>query len=172
LIEIRPETPADHEGVFAIQAAAFGRPNEARLVALLRTSVNPQLSLVAELEGRLAGHVFFSPLRIEGTGTAPPVGGLAPVAVEPALQRRGVGSALIREGLARAAALGWRAIFLVGNPDYYSRFGFVPAAPLGLRYRSAAFDRAFQVIELEPGALRGCAGLVHYPEAFAQTGTD
>jgi putative acetyltransferase len=169
-LEIRPERTSDHERVFAIQAAAFGRPNEARLVSALRGSVHPSLSLVAELDGRLAGHVFFSPLSIEGG--SPPVGGLAPVGVDPELQRRGVGSALIREGLRRSVEVGWRAIFLLGNPAYYARFGFVLAAPLGFHYRDAGFDAAFQVIELEPGALRSSRGLVHFPEAFALTGTD
>ncbi len=172
MIEIRPEADQDHEHVFAIHAAAFGRPSEARLVAALRGKQIPQLSLVAALDGRLAGHVLFSPLRIEGVGGSPPVGGLAPLGVDPAVQRRGVGSALIREGLVRAAEVGWLAVFLLGDPGYYARFGFVLAAPLGLRYRSEAYDRAFQVIELSPGALRGCRGLVHYPEAFAETGTD
>ncbi len=91
--------------------------------------------------------------------------------VLPELQRRGIGSALVREGLHQCVDLGWHAVFLLGDPAYYSRFGFVLAAPLGVRYRHESFDPAFQVRELAPGALQGCAGWAHYHEAFDQTGT-
>jgi putative acetyltransferase len=90
------------------------------------------------------------------------------VGVHPHAQRQGVGTALIRAGLRRCSAMGWQAVFLVGDPAYYSRFGFVLAAPMGLRYQSQAFDSAFQVLELTPGALAGCRGLVLYHEAFAR----
>ncbi len=168
---IRHEKPSDFAAVFAVQEAAFGRPNEARLVELLRSGVHPQLSLVAELDSRVVGHVFFSPMRIESARPAPPVGGLAPVGVLPELHRRGIGSALIREGLRQCVDFGWRAVFLLGDPAYYSRFGFVLAAPLGVRYRHESFDPAFQVLELAPGALDRCEGWAHYHEAFDETET-
>jgi putative acetyltransferase len=168
---IRVEEPWDFAAVFATHEAAFARPNEARLVELLRSGTHPRLSLVAELDSRVVGHVFFSPMRIESSRSAPPVGGLAPVGVLPELQRRGIGSTLIREGLHQCVDLGWRAVFLLGDPAYYSRFGFVLAAPLGVRYRHERFDPAFQVLELSLGALRGCEGWAHYHEAFDATGT-
>ena len=162
---IRLELPAAHADVDAIVEAAFGRADEARLVAALRESVEPRVSLVAEV----SGHVFFSPVRIEPeSANAPAVCGLAPLAVRPGLQRQGIGAALVREGLERCADLGWRAVFVLGDPAYYSRFGFVLAAPLGFRYESEAFDSAFQVLELAPGCLAGRAGRVHYDEAFTR----
>lgn len=167
-LAIRAEKESDHERVAAIQEAAFGQTAEAELVAALRESARPRLSLVAELAGERVGHVFFSPVAIEGPGAAPPVAGLAPLAVAPEWQGRGAGSALVRAGLSACVPLGWQAVFLLGDPGYYGRFGFEPAPPRGLRYESEAFDRGFQVRELVPGALEGCTGWVRYHEAFAR----
>jgi putative acetyltransferase len=166
-MRIRPEEPGDRERVFAVEAAAFERPLEARLVEALRACARPTLSLVAELDGELVGHVFFSPVSIEGVAGAPACAGLGPLAVLPARQGRGVGSALVREGLRRCPILGWKAVFLLGEPAYYARFAFVLAAARGLHYESHEFDGASQVIELEAEALRGCRGFVRYHEAFA-----
>jgi putative acetyltransferase len=165
---VRDERPEDAPRVFAVQRAAFGREAEARLVDALRRTVQPRLSLVAEAEGELVGHVFLSPVTIEGAAGAPACAGLAPLGVLPARQGCGAGSALVREGLARAPARGWRAVFLLGDPAYYARFGFRLAAPRGLHYESDAFDAAFQVRELAPGALAGVRGFVRYPAAFAE----
>ena len=149
------------------QKLLFGGPDEARLVDALRGSVAPALSLVAERDGRLVGHAFFSPVTIEGPRPGPPACALGPIGVHPARQGDGIGSALMRAGLDRAPALGWRAVFLLGSPDYYGRFGFTLAAPRGLRYQSTAFDAGFQVLELEAGALDAVTGFVRYPSAFA-----
>jgi len=165
---IREEAPPDYADVDRVQEAAFGSPGEAELVRILRESVHPQLSLVAELRGVVVGHIFFSPVSIEGAVSSPSVAGLAPLAVAPETQRQGAGSALVRAGLRACVPLGWHAVFLLGDPEYYSRFGFVLAAPLGLRYESESFDSAFQVIEIVPGALSACAGWVRYHEAFAK----
>ena len=165
--EIREERSSDHAEVDAIQRAAFGGPGEAELVAVLREAANPQLSLVAERGGEIVGHVFFSPIEIEGPETSPPCAGLAPLAVLPERQSEGAGSALVRAGLCESAALGWQAVFLLGDPAYYERFGFHLAAPHGLHYESEVFDSAFQVLELVPGCLSGCRGWVRYHSAFA-----
>jgi putative acetyltransferase len=167
VIHVRDERASDRTPVFAIQSAAFRRANEARLVDALRAQADPKISLVAERDGRVVGHVFVSPVAVDPNACVP-AGGLGPVGVEPALQGEGVGSALVRAALARAPDLGWRAVFLLGNPRYYARFGFELAAPRGLHYRSADFDRAFQVIELVPGALQDAKGLVHFHRAFAE----
>jgi putative acetyltransferase len=164
---VRPEAPADHERVQEVHEAAFGRPDEARLVEALRRSERPTLSLVAEWAGRVEGHVFLSPVAIEGAADAPPAAGLAPLGVAPAVQGRGVGGALMRAALSRAPSLGWRAVFLLGDPGYYARFGFVLAAPRGFHYESPAFDSAFQMRELAPAALSGLGGFVRYADAFA-----
>jgi len=171
VIAIREEGSADCPAVGLVHRAAFGRANEADLVDALRRSARPQLSLVAEQDGRVCGHVFFSPLRIASDAPAPPAAGLAPLGVLPAFQGRGVGAALVEGGLERCRALGWKAVFLIGDPDYYGRFGFALAAPLGFRYRSEHFDPVLQVFELEPGSLAGRGGAVHYHPAFEASGT-
>ena len=170
-LPIRPETPRDRTRVYALQQAAFGRRAEADLVDALRASVQPQVSLVAEIDAEIVGHVFFSPVSIGAPGAGgPPAAALAPIGVLPAHQGRGIGSALVRRGLADCAALGFRAVFLVGDPAYYGRLGFELAAPRGLHYVSSGFDPAFQVCELERGALAGWRGFVEFPAAFAALG--
>jgi putative acetyltransferase len=171
MLTIRSEVPADRDRVFAVESAAFAQRNEAELVDSLRRSTDPQLSLVATLADEIVGHVFFSPVVIESQRAATPAAALGPVAVEPARQRTGVGSALVRAGLERCSDHGWHAVFLVGNPAYYSRFGFVPAAPLGFHYGDPRFDPVFQVVELKAGALAGCRGRVHFHSAFAAAET-
>ncbi len=170
MIHVRDERASDQARVFAIQSAAFGRDGEARLVDALRAAAHPRISLVAERDGVVVGHVFVSPVTVDPDGGVP-AGGLAPLAVAPAEQGHGVGGALVRAALARSPALGWRAVFLLGDPRYYTRFGFTLAGPLGLHYRSAVFDRGFQVAVLADDALRGAGGLVHFHAAFEQTGT-
>ncbi len=154
--------------VWTVHEAAFARPAEAKLVARLRQEARPCVSLVAESAGRVIGHVFFSPVTIEGGRPGVGAGGLAPVGVLPGEQGRGAGGALIRAGIEASRALGWQLLFVLGNPVYYGRFGFVLAAPHGLHYESHAFDAAFQVQELAPGALAGVTGFVRYPAAFAE----
>jgi len=169
-IRVRDEQPGDTARVHAVQSAAFGRPAEADLVTALRTAADPALSLVAELAGDVVGHVFFSPVRLaERPDLA--VAGLAPIGVLPELQGRGIGGQLVRSGLERCRELGWCAIFLVGDPGYYARFGFALAAPQGFRYRSPDFDAALQVLELIPGALQGCRGELRYLDVFDATET-
>lgn len=165
-VTIRPETEPDHRSVDILHEAAFGRPDESRLVQRLRSAVRPRLSLVATEADRVVGHVFFSPVRIEGVKEAPSCAGLAPVSVAPEAQGRGIGGALIRAGLAACPALGWEAVFLLGDPLYYARFGFELSAPIGLQYESEAFDSAFQVLETIRGSLDGCRGWVRFHEAF------
>jgi putative acetyltransferase len=150
--------------VRAVQSAAFGRGDEADLVDALRRQASPSLSLVAEVAGRVVGHVFFSPVAIEGHGEVR-AAGLAPLAVDPELQGRGLGSALVRAGLRACPRHGWLAVFLLGDPGYYARFGFEPAAPRGFQFQPGR-DRGFQLIELLPGALAGHSGRVRYHEAF------
>lgn len=168
--EIREETPRDHAEVDRIHEAAFGRRAEAQLVRSLRATARPQLSLLAVLEEEPVGHVFFSPVSVEGAGAG--LAGLAPLAVAPARQGLGAGSALVRAGLDACPARGFQAVFVLGDPAYYARFGFTPAAAAGLHYgsgaESEALAAAFQVLELAAGVLSGCRGRVRYLDAFAK----
>jgi putative acetyltransferase len=154
-----------------VHEAAFERPDEAKLVARLRREARPCVSLVAEAAGRVIGHVFVSPVTIEGAPPdAPAAGGLAPVGVLPDAQGRGIGGALIRAGIEASRTLGWELLFLLGNPAYYGRFGFELAAPHGLHYESHAFDVAFLVQERAAGARARARGWVRYHPAFAELG--
>ncbi len=163
---IRDEASGDYAGVAALVTAAFGQPDEARLVAALRGQEGVT-SLVLERAGDLLGHLLFSPVRVQpDDGPAWPAMALAPVAITPRHQGRGLGSQLIEAGLDRLRAAGHDVCVLLGHPDYYPRFGFRPAPPLGLTCRWEVPDPVFQVLALQPGSLAGRTGRVHYHPAF------
>lgn len=153
MVEIRPEESADQQSVLAVHAAAFADHGcvVANLAKALRELVTPTagLSLVAEINGRLIGHVMFTPSLLDAPGRLVSVDVLSPLAVSPAHQRRGIGGSLIEAGVAILATRGVPAIFLEGDPGYYSRFGFQPAGPLGFRRPSLRIPQpAFQVLRL------------------------
>jgi putative acetyltransferase len=167
-IRVRAESPRDRSGVRDVLVGAFPTPAEADLVDSLRGRTQPQIALVAEQgAGRVVGHVLFTPVEILPDSGPSQVLGLAPLAVAPGFQRRGVGAALVEAGLAACRAAGARAVVVLGHPAYYPRFGFRPAWDLGLYYVMRGPNPAFRVRELEPGALRGRAGEVRYHAAFA-----
>ncbi|RAK70180.1 GNAT family N-acetyltransferase [Hymenobacter edaphi] len=169
---IRPETPADFPAVTALLRAAFAGPGEARLVERLRQGPGyaPALALVATLAGEVVGHILLTPISIEPAagGSSTPSLALAPVAVQPAQQRRGIGAALVEAGLTAGRARGHGSVILLGHPEYYPRFGFAPASLWGIRAPFEVPDAAFMALELRPGALARAAGTVRYPAAFAQ----
>ncbi len=166
-IRIRPEEPDDRDRVYEILVAAFGGRAEAELVERLRGRVSPEISLVAELGGQVVGHVYFSPVQV---GEPPRSAvGLAPVAVDPGCQRRGIGSALCQRGLEACLDLDEPVVFVLGHADYYPRFGFEPALARGLYYKSEAFAGSFFVAELSEGALSGYEGEVRYHAAFDES---
>jgi putative acetyltransferase len=166
---VRADRPSDAREVWTVHEAAFDRPDEARLAARLRQEASPLVSQVAEQAGRVIGHVLFSPVRLDSERERPTVaaGALGPVGVLPDAQGHGAGAALIRAGIEACRTLDWRILFVLGDPAYYARFGFGLAAPRGLHYASHAFDAAFQVQELAPGALAGVEGWVRYHAAFS-----
>jgi putative acetyltransferase len=163
---IRDERPTDLGAIRAVNLAAFDRREEADLVDALRMRAAPIVSMVAEVEGAIAGHIMFSPVTIEGRVDAG-IMGLAPMAVVPARQRRGIGSALVRAGLERCREIGCRALVVLGHAAYYPRFGFVPASRFGIRCEYDVRDDVFMAIELAPGALGRTGGVVRYHAAFA-----
>jgi putative acetyltransferase len=162
---VRPERPGDEAAIHEVNESAFGRPEEARLVDALRVQARPILSLVAEAHGDIAGNVVFTPVTLEGFPDL--LLGLAPMAVRPELQRRGVGSALARAGVAACRSLGAVALVVLGHPEYYPKLGFMPAHRFGLRCEYEAPPEAFMALELHPGALAGVSGTVRYHPAFA-----
>jgi putative acetyltransferase len=164
---IRSERPEDAAAIATIHERAFGQPAEARLVAALRAAGALAVSLVGEREGRLVGHVAFSPVSVrDGPGPAWEAIGLGPVGVLPDQQRTGVGAALVRAGLAACRARRQLVVLVLGHASYYPRFGFRPAAPEGLRWEHG-HDESFFVLELAPGALAGRRGVVRYRPEFA-----
>jgi len=171
MITVRPETTDDHTAIHDVNALAFGREIEAKLVEALRRLPDfiPELSLVAVEAGRVVGHILFSPMVIETKEGAVPALTLAPLAVRPEFQNQGIGSELVRDGLERCRRLGHEIVVVVGHPEYYPRFGFSPARARGLEAPFPVPDEAFLALELVPGALDGVAGTVKFPPPFSDT---
>ncbi len=163
-MRIRPEAPADVDAIRAVNVAAFESPAEAALVDALRGIAYPYLSLVAEDDGAIVGHILFTPVQVPNVTTL--VVGLAPMAVLPGRQRAGIGSALVRAGLDGCRALNASAAIVLGHPEYYPRFGFVPAERFGLMSEYDVPADAFMALELQPGALASATGIVKYHPAF------
>lgn len=131
-MEIRPETSDDIPAVRRVHEAAFERPDEADIVDRLRDRAARYLALVAVSEGEIVGHIAFSPVIMSPPHPSLSALGLAPMAVLPAHQQRGVGATLVREGLEACRDTGTDAVFVLGHPDYYPRFGFESAAARGI----------------------------------------
>ena len=165
MIGIRTESPEDHPWIYDLITRAFGRNDEARLVEALRSEGGLMFSLVAEAHGRLIGHIAFSTLPLEtGDGTIV-AAALAPMAVSPEWQRRGVGSALIQRGLTMCREKNVPAAVVVGEPAYYERFGFTAEA--AARLIAPFSGESFQALELVEGSLDRLGwARVRYPKPF------
>jgi putative acetyltransferase len=157
-IVIRDEPGRDHAAVSEVHRRAFPGETEARLVADLRRSRDVVISLVAERQEEIFGHLLFSRLKARMRALA-----LAPVGVRPEAQNQGVGSALIRAGLERAARDRCAGVFVLGAPDYYERFGFSVEA--ARRYTCAYSGEYFMMKRLAPGPLPP-RGRLLYPAPF------
>lgn len=167
-IRIRPEVATDRGAVHAINAAAFEQEAEAQLVDRLRETAEPLISLVAEIEGQVVGHILFSGVSITGENGVWAAIGLAPMAVEPSHQRDGIGSALVISGLKACRAEGHEIVVVLGHPKYYPRFGFERASTHGIRWEIEVPDEVFMVLELVPDALEGTTGVVRYHPEFGR----
>ena len=167
-MNVRPEAPPDREAIRGVHEEAFPTSSEARLVDALREAGHLWLSLVAEEEEEgVVGHVAFSPVSMAGAKDGV---GLGPVAVQPAFQQRGIGHLLIRKGLAICRRSNRGFVVVLGDPRYYSRFGFTPASDWKLRDEYGG-GHAFQALELRPGAIPDGGGLVYYSPEFAAAAT-
>jgi putative acetyltransferase len=164
---IREEGSSDIESIRGVNIAVFERCAEANLVDGLRHSAAPLISLVAEDEGNVVGHVLFSPVTVVGGMSGPNLMGLAPMAVVPGRQRQGIGSRLVQEGLERCRRANVGAVVVLGHAEYYPRFGFVPASRVSLRCEYDVPDDVFMVRELHDGALKDVTGVIRYHPLFA-----
>jgi len=168
-LALRPETPDDLPGIRAVEEASFAHHNEADLVDLCRQRGKTALSLAAILEGQVVGHVLFTPVTLDPAHPGWRGLGIGPIAVLPEFQRTGIGSRLMRAGLEHVRRLDYGSVVLLGDPAYYSRFGFTPGRAFGLSSDYGDGDE-FQVLELRPGALTGVRGRVKYIPEFEETG--
>ncbi len=159
---IRPEEPADRSAVCAVIEAAFPTPAEAQLVDQLRADGDAEISLVAVDDDVVVGHVMFSRMTAEFRAL-----GLGPVAVLPTRQRSGVGSLLVKRGLARAGADRWKMVFVLGDPAYYRRFGFDPTLASG--FASPYAGPHLMALGLARPLPR-LSGKIDYAPAFAALG--
>ena len=165
-MRIRAEHRADRPAVRALVESAFGQAVEADLVAALRRQATPLISLVAEDQQAITGHILFSPVELTGHPELSLMG-LAPMAVSPDRQRGGIGSALVRAGLEECRRLGRGAVVVLGHPQYYPRFGFQPTRRYSITSEYDVPAEVFMLLELEPGYLRGARGTIRYHPAFA-----
>jgi putative acetyltransferase len=166
-ITIRLERPEDSAAVISINDRAFAGTDESGLVEAIKQSGRPVISLIACFDDTPAGHIFFSPVQILSEGPMIATLALAPMAVLPAFQRRGIGTLLVEAGLKECARLGCQVVVVVGHPTFYSRFGFCPADRMGLQSIYSSAGDAFMAIELSKAVLAGRTWFVEYPVEFA-----
>jgi predicted N-acetyltransferase YhbS len=168
-IKIRQEVNKDYKRVYEITKLAFGQEKESKLIEKVRKGPNfvPELSLVAEKDNEIVGHILFSKMKIVGESEYETLM-LAPLAVIPELQKQGIGGKLIKKGIEKAIELGFDSIIVVGHKDYYPKFGFQKASKWGIKCPFEVPDGAFMAIELTENALENKAGVVQFPEEFME----
>ena len=170
MLVVREETQSDISAIRKVNEKAFKGPTEAHLVDLLREVNKATVSLVAEHNGKLVGHILFSPIGFELNPKNMRGLGLAPLAVLPKYQRRGIGSSLVARGLEKSREKGYTIIVVLGNASYYTRFGFKCASLYNLS-NEYNVDENFMAIELKEDALSSVKGLVKYQPEFRLAAT-
>ncbi len=172
----RKENTFDHNWVIELTEKAFesleiSDHNEGKLVDKLRKAPTfiEELSLVAELNGQVVGHILFTPIIIDNGEQQFQSLVLAPVSVLPEFQKQGIGGQLFRAGHQKALELGFQSVILIGHPEYYPRFGYKPASIWGIKTQiPLPSDDVFMAVELTDGALTGVSGMVVFPPEFGE----
>jgi len=165
LISLRPATPEDYPAIRGVVERAFGQRNEANLVEALRANGRVLLELVAESGASVVGHVLYTHLPLVGQGYTIHAAALAPLSVDPPFQNRGIGGALIKMGSALLSHEPVQVIVVLGDPAYYTRFGF-SSEDAALLSHPFPPGPHFLVLELEPGVLCNSPARAQYPPEF------
>ena len=160
------ERPEDADEVCRVNEQAFGGKMEPELVNSLRNHNAVVLSLVAEQDDRIVGHILFSPMTVESENSSFEILTLSPLAVLPEYQRKEIGSRLVKTGLEECRKLGHEIVTVLGYAEYYPRFGFVPAGKKGIGCEFEAPEEAWMILELKQGALAGRTGTAKFHSVF------
>ena len=167
-MNIRTESAEDQNAIRGVNQGAFETGAEAEIVDNLRASGDLVLSLVAEENGEVIGHIAFSKMTMVDKPEASGLVGLAPMAVAPGEQRKGVGKKLVQEGIKQLTAAGMEAIFVLGHPEYYPKFGFKPSGTtFGIKSQFDVPDEVFMALELKAQTLADLGGVVAYSKVFS-----
>ncbi len=164
---IRKETKEDYKSIYEVNKKAFNQNDESELIQRIRTSKYfiAELSLVAEENGKIIGHILFSKIKIIGEKEYESLS-LAPMSVLPKFQKQGIGEKLVKKGLKKAKNLGFDSVIVIGHKDYYPRFGFEKASKWNIKCSFEVPDDAFMAFELKVGALENKSGTVQFPKEF------
>lgn len=165
-MKIRKENSKEIDQVYEINRKAFETETEAKLVDNLRKSGIPVISLVAELNGKLVGHILFTPMTMDNNEIR--IAALAPMAVLPEYQNKGIGSALVKKGLELCKEENYQAVAVLGHPHYYPKFGFVPSTRYDLISEYDVPKEVFMVKELVVSSLAKINGVLKYHEEFGK----
>lgn len=165
-MNIREEQPSDIEKIWEVNSEAFEMEAEANLVNALRSSGCTYVSLVAETENKIVGHILFTPVELSGNENKLKIMGLAPMAVLSQYQNKGIGSKLVKAGLEYCQSLDYDAVVVLGHPNYYPKFGFVPSVKYGIKSEYEVPDEVFMMLELVSESLNDHEGVIKYHEAF------
>ena len=166
MISIRHEKPEDTLLVYSVLERTFKRDAEAKLAEKLRRACADHLSLVADDNGTIVGHIMFTPVLIQNNKVIQGMG-LAPMAVLPSRQRRGIGTLLVQSGLQILKEKGSPFVIVLGYPDYYPRFGFQPASRFNIKSQwDDVPDEAFMILVLDDEAMRNVSGIASFRKEF------
>jgi putative acetyltransferase len=167
-VDVREEMSGDAVAIRRVHERAFEQSQEAQIVDNLRRNCSDLLSLVAVDGNQILGHILFSPIEIKKEETTIQGMGLAPMAVLPEYQRKGIGTDLVREGIKRLTSQGCPFVMVLGHAEYYPRFGFEPASRYRIQSEWEVPDEAFMILMINESAIIGVSGLARYRPEFAE----